>query len=242
MISWIVIILFLAPFTGGLIALKSGYKNERTLKIFLAFAGGYIFSTTILHVLPEIFHDGNEHTAIIVLAGFFFQIFISRFSDGAEHGHLHNHHHDHSMALPIGLFISMCIHAFTEGLPLGIMSGSKAHVNQSMSIGIAMHELPAAFALMSILQSEHIKKNTVWILLFVYASMAPLGLTLSYTLSSYLPEFIFTRLLAFVAGIFLYVSTTILFENSDNHQFNGRKLMAVLAGVAMALVIGSLIH
>jgi zinc and cadmium transporter len=238
MISWVILMLFLAPFTGGLIALKSGYSNEKVLKVFLAFAGGYIFSITILHVLPEIFHEGDGNTGLIVLAGFFFQVFISRFSEGAEHGHLHNHHHDHSMALPLGLFISMCLHAFTEGLPLGIMSGAKGDVNQSMSMGIALHELPAAFALMSILRSEHIKRSTVWILLIVYACMAPIGLTLSFTLSSYLPEYIFTRLLAFVAGIFLYVSTTILFENSENHQFSGRKLMAVLGGVAMALLIG----
>jgi zinc and cadmium transporter len=236
--SWVVALLFLAPFTGGLIALQSGYKNENVLKVFLAFAGGYIFSITILHLLPEVFGEGDSNTALIVLAGFFFQVFISRFSDGAEHGHLHNHSHDHHMALPLGLFISMCLHSFTEGLPLGIISGPSGHASHPMSVGIALHELPAAFALMSILRSEHMRKRTVWLLLIVYAAMAPSGLLLSYTLSSHLPEYIFTRLLAFVAGIFLYVSTTILFENSDNHQFSGRKLAAVLSGVAMAVAIG----
>ena len=29
--SWIIGLLFLAPFTGGLIALVSGYKNEKIL-------------------------------------------------------------------------------------------------------------------------------------------------------------------------------------------------------------------
>jgi zinc transporter ZupT len=241
MISPLILLLFFAPFTGGIVALQSGYQNERHHKTFLAFAGGYIFSITILHVLPEVFSEGHENTALIVLAGFFFQIFISRFSDGAEHGHLHIHHHDHHTALPVGLFISMCLHAFTEGLPLGIISGAKGDVNQSMAIGIALHELPAAFALMSILRSEHIKRSTIWILLAVYASMAPLGLLLSLNLSSFLPDYIFTKLLAFVAGIFLFVSTTILFENSENHQFSTRKLIAVLGGVAMAVVMGMFI-
>lgn len=242
MIIRVILMLFLAPFTGGLIALKSGYKNEKVLKVLLAFAGGYIFSITILHLLPEVFSEGNSNTSLIVLAGFFFQVLISRFSDGAEHGHLHSHQHNHNMALPLGLFISMCLHAFTEGLPLGIMSNSTGSLNQSMAIGIALHELPAAFALMSILQSEHMRTKTVWLLLFIYACMAPAGLALSYTLSSYLPEYIFTRLLAFVAGIFLYVSTTILFENSENHQFSGRKLLAILAGVALAVLVGSIVH
>lgn len=235
MFNWILILLFAAPFTGGLLAIQSGYKNENILKVFLAFAGGYIFAITILHLLPEVFTDGNSYTSIIVLAGFFFQVLISRFSDGAEHGHLHVHKHNHNMALPLGLFLSMCLHSFTEGLPLGLIR------NNSMAVGIAMHELPAAFALMSILGSEHIKRTTVWILLITYSMMAPSGMLISSSLSSVLPDYIFTRVLAFVAGIFLYISTTILFENSENHHFSGRKLFAIMGGVGMALIISYLV-
>lgn len=236
MFNWIILLLFMAPFTGGLLAIRSGYKNENILKVFLAFAGGYIFAITILHLLPEIFSEGTSNTSIIVLAGFFFQVFISRFSDGAEHGHLHVHKHNHGMALPLGLFLSMCLHSFTEGLPLGLLR------NNSMVVGIALHELPAAFALMSILGSEHIQKKTVWLLLLTYSLMAPSGMLISSSLSDFLPDYIFTRVLAFVAGIFLYISTTILFENSENHHFSGRKLMAILAGVGLALTINFIVH
>jgi zinc transporter ZupT len=106
-----------------------------------------------------------------------------------------------------------------------------------MSVGIALHELPAAFALMSILQSEHIKKQTVWILLFIYASMAPLAVLLSQSALGYLPHEYYSYILAFVAGIFLYISTTILFENSENHKFGGFKLAAIMVGVGLALLI-----
>ncbi|MCU0440938.1 MAG: ZIP family metal transporter [Bacteroidia bacterium] len=234
--NWSIIFLFAAPFIGGIIALNKANANDSLLKVFLAFAGGYIFSITIIHLLPEIFEAGADAAGIIVLAGFFFQVFITRISDGAEHGHLHLHQHHHNMALPLGLYISMCFHAFSEGLPLGIIQDG-IQTNQSLTIGIAMHELPASFALISILKSEHLKKQLVWLLLVVYACMAPIGLLVSQELSSILNEGIYTRLLAFVAGIFLFISTTILFENSENHQFNGRKLIAILGGVTLALVI-----
>lgn len=236
MLSALLILLFAAPFIGGLIALTSGYKNEKLLKVFIAFAGGYIFSITILHLLPEVFSSQHQELAIVVLAGFFFQVFITRLSDGAEHGHLHVHQHTHHAALPIGLLISMCLHAFTEGLPLGLITGAKGSVNQTMPIGIALHEIPAAFALVSILQSEHLKKSTVWILLIVYASMAPLAVFIGNTLSTSFSIVLFERVLAFVAGIFLFISTTILFENTENHQFKGQKLWAILIGVAVATV------
>jgi zinc and cadmium transporter len=236
--NWILILLFGAPFLGGVLALSSGYKNETMLSVFLAFAGGYIFSITILHVLPEVFAGHNHDIALIVLAGFFFQVFITKLSDGADHGHLHSHEHTHNLAMPLGLFLTMCLHAFTEGLPLGFMTGSSTHITAStMSIGIALHELPAAFALMSILRSEHIKKQTVWLLLIVYASMAPLAVVSSQSLLLFLPEDMYAWILAFVAGTFLFISTTILFENSENHQFGGSKLSAILVGVALALLI-----
>lgn len=236
--NWMLILLFGAPFLGGVLALGSGYKNEKMLRTFLAFAGGYIFSITILHVLPEVF-AGHEHDiAIIVLAGFFFQVFITKLSDGAEHGHLHTHQHNHSMALPLGLFLTMCLHAFTEGLPIGFMSGSSTHISAStISLGIALHELPAAFALMSILNSEHIKKQTVWILLVVYAAMAPIAVISGQSLLLFFSQNTYQYILAFVAGTFLFISTTILFENSENHQFGGSKLMAILVGVGLALLI-----
>ena len=228
---WIYFLLFIAPFLGGMIALQTGYKNELLLKTFLAFAGGFIFSITILNVLPEVFTIKSNDTSLLILAGFFFQILIGKFSEGAEHGHLHTHRHNHSTALPIGLFLSLCLHAFTEGIPLGVIS----EVNKVMGFGIALHELPAAFALMSILQTEHINKKLIYALLIIYAMMAPAGAFIGDVLRFSFSDIIFNHILAFVAGIFLYISTTILFENSENHHFSFRKLAAVLGGVLLAV-------
>jgi zinc transporter ZupT len=238
MISWVYIVLFISPLLGGILSLYTGYRNERVLKIFLAFAGAYIFSITVLDLFPIVFAHHDHYAPMMVLLGFFFQIFISRFSEGAEHGHLHIHHHDHSMALPVGLYLSMCLHAFTEGLPLGIIG----EANKVMSIGIAMHELPASFALLSILQTEHIRRRSVIILMLLYASMSPLGALTSNLLSLNLPESVFNLLLAFVSGIFVYISTTILLENSENHHFSRQKTVAVAGGILLALLAGFIGH
>ena len=40
--------------------------------------------------------------------------------------------------------------------------------------------------------------------------------------------------LAVVIGIFLHVSTTILFESSEDHRFNVHKMMAIAVGLALA--------
>lgn len=230
---WLYILLFGAPFIGGFIALNSGYKNEKLLKSLIAFAGGYIFSITILRVIPEVFEVHNVFAPLLILSGFFFQILIGKFSEGTEHGHLHVHKHNHNMALPVVLYLSLCIHSFTEGLPVGIMT----NINSLMCAGIALHELPAAFALMSILQTEHIQKKYIVSLLLAYSLMSPLGAFTGDVLKFNFSEILFHNILAFVSGIFLYISTTILFENSENHKFSSRKLIAVLLGVIAAISI-----
>jgi hypothetical protein len=44
-------------------------------------------------------------------------------------------------------------------------------------------------------------------------------------------------LLAIVVGMFLHISTTIIFEASENHRFNLMKLVSIIVGVALAVVI-----
>jgi hypothetical protein len=51
---------------------------------------------------------------------------------------------------------------------------------------------------------------------------------------------LFAALLGFVAGNFLHVSTTILFETSPEHRLNWPKLAATIAGTALALGVEQL--
>jgi hypothetical protein len=46
----------------------------------------------------------------------------------------------------------------------------------------------------------------------------------------------FDRIMAVVVGIFLHISTTILFESSENHRFNLIKFLIILLGAAIAFI------
>ena len=49
------------------------------------------------------------------------------------------------------------------------------------------------------------------------------------------------HLTAFAVGIFLHVSTTILYESSHNHRYNFAKLAIVILGMVLAYVSLSLL-
>jgi zinc transporter ZupT len=211
--------------------------NTQRLKLILSFSGAYLFAITILHLIPEVYHEGDPSVGLFVLGGFLFQILLEQFSEGIEHGHIHKHHHDH-YAFPYGIMLSLCLHAFLEGMPL-----AKGHHNQLL-FGIGLHHIPASFALASVLTQNRVSKRSVIILLVVFSTMSPLGYSFSDALSNGsigdLDQY-FDRIMAIVIGIFLHISTTILFESSVDHHFNLRKLAAVLTGIAIAL-INFLIH
>ena len=133
---------------------------------------------------------------------------------------------------------SLCLHAFLEGMPL-----AKGHHNELL-FGIGLHHIPASFALASVLMQNKISKRPIILLLILFSLMSPLGYLFSEALSNGsigdLDKY-FDRIMGIVIGIFLHISTTILFESSVDHHFNIRKLVAVLAGIAIAL-LNFLVH
>ncbi|HEY0246589.1 MAG TPA: ZIP family metal transporter [Mucilaginibacter sp.] len=114
---------------------------------------------------------------------------------------------------------------------------AQGYQNQ-LVFGIALHHIPAAFALGTVFLANKQSKNRTVFFIFLFAIMAPAGYFFSYALSSgdigNLQHY-FNRIMGVVIGIFLHISTTILFESSDGHKFNVRKMVAVLLGVGIAL-------
>jgi zinc and cadmium transporter len=77
-------------------------------------------------------------------------------------------------------------------------------------------------------------------MLFIFAVMTPLGFLTSKFLSDGEVSNIsqhFDKIMAVVIGIFLHISTTILFESgsADHHKFNKKKMAAVFLGIGLSL-------
>ena len=166
-----VIILLLAGLLPGLAVFFVPAMEQQRFKTLLAFSGAYLFSITVIHILPELFEARSiVNTGIFVLAGFFLQMILEYFSSGIEHGHIHNHEEDRSI-LPYSMLISLCLHAFLEGTLLTHPMHSEVHGdNQPLLFGLALHKIPEAFALMSVLVFRLGKSALSMLLLFVFAS------------------------------------------------------------------------
>jgi len=200
----------------------------------------------MIHILPEVFdHEGSrELIGTIVLAGFFLQVILEHFTTGVEHGHVHSHQQDqiHTMTASISMLIALCFHAFMEGTLLAHPSTIHEH-NQSnaLLIGILLHKIPAAFALMSIVTCHFKSKTKPLIFLFVFAIASPLGILVSdfFAHEQLVSEKGFVILFALVGGSFLKISTTIFFESSPEHKFGLKKILVSAIAAGFAIVANS---
>lgn len=230
--AWKFCVLFFCAFLGGSAIFLVKSDKSKLLKLILSFSGAYLFAITVLHLIPDAYSGSDSREiGIFILIGFLLQIFLEQFSEGVEHGHIHKHHD--GQIFPYGIMISLCLHAFLEGMPL-----AKDQHNE-LIFGIALHHIPAAFALASILMQNHFKKGSIFMYLILFAVMAPLGFYVSIGLSNGTiggVDAYFNKIMGIVIGIFLHISTTILFESSADHKINTRKMIAVLLGIGIALI------
>jgi zinc transporter ZupT len=216
---------FLSVIFGFGIALLLKPNNKNNLKLLLAFSGSFLLSLTVIHLLPEIYKSSNTAIGVFIMLGILFQILLEFFSKGAEHGHVHGH--EKMAQMPWLLFISLCIHAFLEGFPVG-------H-HHELAYGIAIHHLPIAIILTTFFINAELNKIALFAFMFTFAIMTPLGTLVSdsFTIS----ENIYTAMTAIVIGILFHISSTIIFESSEGHKFNIAKISMIVLGIALAYFI-----
>jgi len=229
---------------GGLVYFLKE-KITSGLRYLLAFSGAFMLGIAALHLIPEVYASHDKSIGIFVLLGFLVQLVLEYFSQGIEHGHIHAHKNASSKFFA-PLLISLCIHAFLEGLPLANETLGHNHSHgfihsdeHSFLISILLHKFPIAIALMTLFIKSDVEIKRAFFWLFVFSLMAPLG----NLVALYYMDFfeangnIMNKILALVVGMFLHISTTILFETDESHKFNLAKLILVISGGFIAYLV-----
>ncbi len=216
---------FLSVLMGYGVALFIQPKNKKNLKLLLAFSGSFLLSLTVVHLLPEIYQSPSHTIGIYIMVGILFQIILEFFSQGAEHGHVHGH--ETMVQIPWLLFISLCIHAFLEGLPV--------NRHHSLAWGISVHHLPIAVILTTFFIKSQLNKTAIFFFMLTFAIMTPLG-TLVANQVGFLQDY-YTEITAIVIGILFHISSTIIFESSEGHKFNIAKVSMIVLGILLAYFI-----
>ncbi len=230
-----ILVLFSSVILGGL--LVTFLKKSTYLKLLLSFSGGYLLTIIFTHILPETYQDYGSEVGFYILIGFLIQLILEYFSQGAEHGHTHTH--GLGKGFPLIIFISLSLHAFIEAIPIVTPLPHHLHHHHSDGLfwGIFLHKVPVAIALMTIFKASGQTTIKSWVYVGVFGLMAPLGLIFG----SYLTQTVHFKtgwIMAIAIGMFLHISTTIIFESSEGHKINALKLFAIILGFVLGVFVG----
>jgi zinc transporter ZupT len=250
---WGIVLLISSVMAGGRLVLFLEQRNGTNLiKPLLSFSGGFLISIAFIHFIPEIYAKHSESIGVYILVGFLVQLILEYFSGGIEHGHMHPHKHG---GIPVVLFISLSIHSILEGIPIEAEfhrevadlaecahaelshHGHHHHTaGQSLLFGVVFHNIPVAIALTTLLIKSGWRRRNVLIVLGLFALTAPIGIFIGHFAPHIFEGYTADIILAIVVGMFLHISTTIIFETSEGHRFNLMKLVTLLAGAGLGFL------
>ncbi|TAI48239.1 ZIP family metal transporter [Flagellimonas allohymeniacidonis] len=213
----------ISVWVGYIVAIFLKPKSPKGIQLLLAFSGAFLLALTFFELLPEVYESENsKEIAVYILVGILLQIFLEFFSKGAEHGHTHIQVKKSNF--PIILFISLSLHALVEGVPI--------EEGNSILYGIIIHKLPVAIILSTFLINSKIKPVNTLIFIAAFSLITPLGTYLA-TQTNLIASF-GSQITAIAIGVFLHVSTIILFESSKDHSLDFKKLGVIMVGVVLA--------
>jgi zinc transporter ZupT len=237
------ILSFLISLIAGIAGMRLHGKLTRDAKILLAFSGAYLLALAVLHLLPEIYLHIPKQAGLYILAGFILQMILDYFSRGVEHGHIHAVKSEKGH-FPWGVFLSLFIHSLIEGLPLTgeVHHHDHAHgiQGEALFVGIMIHKIPEALALAALLKFYLQNNRRVVFYIIIYALATPLGIFLgSWSMSAGFEDtgVLFAKILAIAVGIFLHVSTTVIFEADESHRLSWKKALAIALGLGIVLIL-----
>ncbi|QIY83053.1 ZIP family metal transporter [Chryseobacterium sp. NEB161] len=222
----IILLLILSVLIGVFLGKYFGSKQQLA-KSLLILSAGFLITICLNEVFPQVYHSDNHNIGVYVILGVLVQMLLENLTKGFEHGHLHHHSDDHAI-IPVALIAGLFVHAFIEGIPL-------SHEKQVLSpylLGILFHNVPISFVLGSFLAHSKNFSPKFWLIVMIFALASPLGMLLG----KYFDEDLKVYFLAIVGGIFLHISSVIIFESNKNHKMDWQKIILVICGVSLALM------
>lgn len=225
------LILFITVIVGYFVALSIKTNKPHILQLLLTFSGAFSFAVAIFDLLPALYSgDGDHHDmGIWIMSGFLLQLLLELLSKGVEHGHKHIDGLPKGKA-PFAVLLGLYLHAFLEAMPIGAYQNSQTAA--SLTRAIALHSLPITIVFYSLTKSLNLSKIFGFLLILGFAVMGPLGIALAGNVAELRSAE--RELTALTMGVFLHISTTILFESAKGHAFNVMKFGSIVLAILMA--------
>lgn len=185
---------------GGLFPILFRHKTK-WIGLFISFGAGVLLSAALLHMLPEASQEIGGGIGLPVLLGFLLLYFLEKFmlTHPCPSGQCEVHRVD------IGALFGLSLHSLVTGLALGggiLVPG----LGMAIFLAVIIHKIPESLSLSILLIKEGWEINRLIIAIFAFSLIVPSGAVLIQFFSNDVNATAINYLIAFSAGIFLYIA------------------------------------
>lgn len=228
----------LAGLTGGLLSDRLLHRHEATL---VGFAAGALLGAAFLDVLPEAF-EALGRAALPWVFGGFLAFAIVEWLGG------HHHHHDEGLAaprsLPASLLASDALHNIADGAAIASAFLVSPGTGAAVALAVVAHEVPQEIGDYAVLRTAGFSRARALLALAAVQLSAVLG-AVFVVFASHRFERANGFILSLAAGTLLYIGATDLLpelHSGSTPKDRRRRLLGFLAGVALLVVVSTLVH
>jgi len=176
------------------------WGSENTI-YFICFAAGVLISVSFLHIIPKAF-SMNAHAPIYLFAGYISLYLFNRFVNAF----VCDKSSDEQYGIGLVPMLGIGFHSFIDGIIYSITFTVSIFTGILAATGMVLHEFPEGIITYLLLVRAGFNRRTSLLLAFLTAALTtPLGMLVSYPYISEIDEPLLGVLLAFSAGVLVYV-------------------------------------
>ncbi|MCL2746028.1 MAG: ZIP family metal transporter [Coriobacteriia bacterium] len=248
---------------GSIITALFGTRTERTIGIFLSFAGGVMLAIVLLELIPEAIEYSGVVTAVVgLIIGVFVVMGLNKLIDKitrarqAKKQHKNNELHDNygeffhadellakrGNMLRAGMVIlfAIALHNIPEGLAMGAAGQYEIALGVTIGLLIALHNIPEGMAISAPLISGGLSKIKTILLTMAAGATTVIGTILGVLIGG-ISSFALALSLAIAGGAMLYVVFGEIFPQTIVTNKDRIPAISALVGIVVAIIFIALI-
>jgi len=231
----------LSTVIGSFIAMFMDRLKKKDMCVSLGFSAGVMIYVSFVDLLSTSIYDiGFLYANLAFFGGIIFLMFIDKFVP-------HNYILEHTGCCDIkkkrnrklmcaGVFtaLGIFIHNFPEGMAVFMSALKDIHLGIPLAVAIAIHNIPEGIAIaMPIYAATKSHTKAFWYS-FLSGVAEPIGAILAFVIiSPFLSPFILSVMLAFVAGIMIFIS----FDELLPLSFQEEHIHLAIIGILLGMVV-----
>jgi zinc and cadmium transporter len=217
---------------GGVAPLIRTWSRDK-LTLLVSAGAGVLLGAAFVHMLPLTAERLGHAAGLPILAGFLAIFVLERFFlvDPCEEVGCQIH------SFGFAAFLGITFHSFIDGVAVGSSLVVPTLV-PPVFLAIAVHKIPAAFSLCSILLMAGYSRGKALFHICGFSTGTPIGAILSYLFLRGVSEEVIAIAIGVSAGSFLAIATShLLPQIHQERTARGRSLAFLLVGIAV--MVGS---